>query len=462
MKRATLFMAVAAAALLSVGCSIQKRCQAPDLNLPETIVEGAVDSLTMADMDWWEVYADSTLCDLIRRTLDRNKDMLTAEANVRRMAELYRIDKTALLPSMSGLVVGDRETNAYYGEKSTVDPELSVKATISWEADLWGNLRWAKRRALAEYLASVEGARAMRMTLIAQVATAYFELVALDQELDIVRRTVAAREESLAQAQLRFEGGVTSEIPYQQAKVELARSAAMIPDLEMEITQKENEISLLAGGYPSVVERADSLDAAMPENSGVGLPSTLLQRRPDIREAEESLRAAMADVGIAYADRFPRLRFTVTGGVENDALRGLISSPFSYLSGQLAGPIFSFGAKRAKYRAAMAAYDASRLGYEQKVLTAFREVNDAIVAYRSASRSAELKRNLREASRKYVELTQLQYISGDIRYIDFLDAERSFFDAQVEVNKAVLAKYLALVELYKALGGGWQSEEKEA
>lgn len=454
-------IAIAAAALLLGGCSIQKRCQAPDLNLPETIVEGATDSLTMADLDWWEVYADSTLCDLIRRTLDRNKDMLTAEANVRRMAELYRVDKAAMLPTVSGQVFADRETNDYYGEKSSVDPEFSVKATIGWEADLWGNLRWAKRKALAEYLSSVEGARAMRMTLIAQVAKAYFELVALDQELDIVRRTVAAREESLAQAELRFEGGVTSEIPYQQAKVELARSAAMIPDLEREITQKENEISVLAGGYPSNVERADSLDAAMPENSGVGLPSTLLQRRPDIRQADEKLRSAMADVGVAYADRFPRLRFTVTGGVENDALKGLIESPFTYLSGQLAGPIFSFGAKRAKYRAALAAYDGARLGYEQKVLTAFREVNDAIVAYRSASRSADLKRNLREASRKYVELTQLQYISGDIRYIDFLDAERSFFAAQVEVNQAVLAQYLALVELYKALGGGWQSEEEE-
>ena len=454
-------IAIAAAALLLGGCSIQKRCQAPDLNLPETIVEGATDSLTMADLDWWEVYADSTLCDLIRRTLDRNKDMLTAEANVRRMAELYRVDKAAMLPTVSGQVFADRETNDYYGEKSSVDPEFSVKATIGWEADLWGNLRWAKRKALAEYLSSVEGARAMRMTLIAQVAKAYFELVALDQELDIVRRTVAAREESLAQAELRFEGGVTSEIPYQQAKVELARSAAMIPDLEREITQKENEISVLAGGYPSNVERADSLDAAMPENSGVGLPSTLLQRRPDIRQADEKLRSAMADVGVAYADRFPRLRFTVTGGVENDALKGLIESPFTYLSGQLAGPIFSFGAKRAKYRAALAAYDGARLGYEQKVLTAFREVNDAIVAYRSASRSADLKRNLREASRKYVELTQLQYISGDIRYIDFLDAERSFFAAQVEVNQAVLAQYLALVELYKALGGGWRSEEEE-
>lgn len=462
MKRATLIIALAAMALMSGGCSIQKRCQAPDLNLPETIVEGAVDSVTMADLDWWEVYADPTLCDLIRRTLDRNKDMLTAEANVRRMAALYRVDKAAQLPTVSGLVFADRETNAYYGESSSMSPEFSVKATIGWEADLWGNLRWAKRKALAEYLSSVEGARAMRMTLIAQVATAYFELVALDQELDIVRRTVAAREESLAQAELRFEGGVTSEIPYQQAKVELARSAAMIPDLEREITQKENEISVLAGGYPSNVERADSLDAAMPENRGVGLPSTLLQRRPDIREAEESLRAAMADVGVAYADRFPRLKFTITGGVENDALKGLIESPFSYLSGQLAGPLFSFGAKRAKYRAALAAYDGARLGYEQKVLTAFREVNDAIVAYRSASSSAELKRNLREASRKYVELTQLQYISGDIRYIDFLDAERSFFAAQVEVNQAVLAQYLALVELYKALGGGWQSEEEEA
>ena len=462
MKRSATYLLGVLLLLAAGSCSVQKKCKAPQLDMPAEIVAGQSDTLTLSDRKWWEVYTDTTLCRLIGRTLDRNRNMLSAEARIRQLEELYRVSKAARLPSLGGLAAADYETNDYYGEAHKGDAEFDVKATLSWEADLWGNLRWAKRRALAEYLASVEGARAMRMTLIAQVATAYFELVALDQELDIVRRTVAAREESLAQAQLRFEGGVTSEIPYQQAKVELARSAAMIPDLETEITQKENEISLLAGGYPSVVERADSLDAAMPENSGVGLPSTLLQRRPDIREAEESLRAAMADVGIAYADRFPRLRFTVTGGVENDALRGLISSPFSYLSGQLAGPIFSFGAKRAKYRAAMAAYDASRLGYEQKVLTAFREVNDAIVAYRSASRSAELKRNLREASRKYVELTQLQYISGDIRYIDFLDAERSFFDAQVEVNKAVLAKYLALVELYKALGGGWQSEEKEA
>ena len=443
-------------------CQLGKHYTRPDLHLPEQLDSTATDTMSIADFRWWEIYTDTTLQALIRQTLEHNKDMLTAAARLKEMAAQKRIAYANLFPEVKGQLYTDKEAENYGGDSYESVPEYSAKFIASWELDLWGNLRWAKRRALAEYLASVEGARAMRMTLIAQVATAYFELVALDQELDIVRRTVAAREESLAQAQLRFEGGVTSEIPYQQAKVELARSAAMIPDLETEITQKENEISLLAGGYPSTVERADSLDAALPEGSGVGLPSTLLQRRPDIREAEESLRAAMADVGIAYADRFPRLRFTVTGGVENDALRGLISSPFSYLSGQLAGPIFSFGAKRAKYRAAMAAYDASRLGYEQKVLTAFREVNDAIVAYRSASRSAELKRNLREASRKYVELTQLQYISGDIRYIDFLDAERSFFDAQVEVNKAVLAKYLALVELYKALGGGWQSEKKEA
>ena len=275
MKHIPIILALLTAVGLA-SCSAVRHCKSPELNLPERIAEGRSDSLTLADLDWWEFYGDTTLCRIIERTLEHNKDLLSAAARVERMRQLYRIDKSNRLPSVGLPVYAEYETNDYYGEKSVRDPELGIKVTLGWELDLWGNLRWAKRQGGAEYLASVEAERAMRMTLIAQVATAYFELVALDQELDIVRRTVAAREESLAQAQLRFEGGVTSEIPYQQAKVELARSAAMIPDLEMEITQKENEISLLAGGYPSTVERADSLDAALPEGSGVGLPSTLV------------------------------------------------------------------------------------------------------------------------------------------------------------------------------------------
>ena len=460
MKRNTLYIFGALLLTLTGGCSVQRKCPAPELNLPAEIVTGRTDSLTIGDMAWWEVYTDTTLCRLIGRTLDRNRNMQSAEARIRQLEELYRVSKAARLPSLGGLVLADNETNDYYGEAHKSDAEFSVKATLSWEADLWGNLRWAKRKGAAEYLASVEAARAMQMTLVAEVATAYFELTALDHELDVVRRTVETREESMRQARLRFEGGLTSETAYQQAKVELASASALIPDLELKIAQKENQISVLAGGYPARVSRSKmNLNVTMPDSLAIGVPSTLLQRRPDVRQAEQNLKAAMAAAGMAYADRFPRLTISLTGGLENDALKGLIESPFSYAVGNLTAPLFAFGSKRAKYRAALAAYDQARLAYEQKVLEVFREVNDAVTAYRNMRRTAELKFNLKEAARQYVVLAKLQYINGVIRYIDVLDAQRKFFDAQVEESKAVRNEHLALVGLYKALGGGWQPSD---
>ena len=462
MKRSTLYIFGALLLPLGGGCSVQKKCRARELTPPAEIVAGRTDSLTIGDMAWWEVYTDTTLCRLIGRTLDRNRNMQSAEARIRQLEELYRVSKAARLPSLGGLVLADNETNDYYGEAHKSDAEFSVKATLSWEADLWGNLRWAKRKGAAEYLASVEAARAMQMTLVAEVATAYFELTALDHELDVVRRTVETREESMRQARLRFEGGLTSETAYQQAKVELASASALIPDLELKIAQKENQISVLAGGYPARVSRSKmNLNVTMPDSLAIGVPSTLLQRRPDVRQAEQNLKAAMAAAGMAYADRFPRLTISLTGGLENDALKGLIESPFSYAVGNLTTPLFAFGSKRAKYRAALAAYDQARLAYEQKVLEVFREVNDAVVAYRNMRRTAELKFNLKEAARQYVVLAKLQYINGVIRYIDVLDAQRKFFDAQVEESKAVRNEHLALVGLYKALGGGWDTPERE-
>ena len=179
--------------------------------MPAEIVAGQSDTLTLSDRKWWEVYTDTTLCRLIGRTLDRNRNMLSAEARIRQLEELYRVSKAAWPPPLGGLAAADYETNDYYGEAHKGDAEFDVKATLSWEADLWGNLRWAKRKGAAEYLASVEAARAMQMTPVAEVATAYFELVALDHELGVVRRTVETREESVRQAKLRFEGGLTSE-----------------------------------------------------------------------------------------------------------------------------------------------------------------------------------------------------------------------------------------------------------
>ena len=462
MKRFTTYLLVGGWSLLSASCSAVRECKAPELNLPEQLVAGVTDSTTIADIGWWKFYGDAALCELIQRTLDNNKDMLAAAARVEQMRQLYRIDKANRLPDFSARVYGDRETNDYYQKSFSNDPELGAKVGVSWELDLWGNLRWAKRKGAAEYLASVEAARAMQMTLVAEVATAYFELVALDHELGVVRRTVETREESVRQAKLRFEGGLTSETAYQQAKVELASASALIPDLELRIAQKENQISVLAGDYPSRVARSKmDMNVRMSDSLPVGLPSTLLQRRPDVRQAEQNLKAAMASAGMAYADRFPRLTISLTGGLENDALKGLINSPFSYAAGNLTAPLFAFGSKRAKYRAALAAYDQARLAYEQKVLEVFREVNDAVTAYRNMRRTAELKFNLKEAARQYVVLAKLQYINGVIRYIDVLDAQRKFFDAQVEESKAVRNEHLALVGLYKALGGGWQPSDAE-
>ncbi len=450
------------AAVLSVSCSAVRKCKDPELNLPEQISAGHSDSLTIADVEWWKFYGDTTLCRIIERTLENNKDMLAAAARVEQMRQLYRIGKAQRLPNLSAGIYAENETNDYYDSKSVRDPEMGAKVTLSWELDLWGNLRWAKRKAGAEYMASVEQQRAMRMTLIAEVATAYFTLMALDNELTIVRRTLVTRDEGVTQAKLRFEGGLTSETVFQQAKVEYATTAALIPDLERRIEITENAIGLLMGEYPDIhVDRSEmDIDVELPDNLPIGLPSELLQRRPDIRESEQKLRASMAGVGIAYADRFPRLTFNLTGGLENDGLKGFFQSPFSYVAGTLASPIFGFGRKQAKYRAAIAEYDQARLAYEKKVLEAFKEVDDAVVTLRNIHRTAQLKENLRDAARKYVLLAHLQYRGGSINYIDVLDAQRRYFEAQIGLSNAVRDEHLAIVQLYKALGGGWEMEQQ--
>lgn len=457
MKPFAILMASAAAAGM-VSCSAVRHCKAPELNLPAEVVAGQNDSLTIADLGWWQFYGDTTLCRLIEHTLAENRDLMAAGARVERMRQLYRVEKAGRLPSLTVGVGADYETNDYAGESPSRDPEFGLKATVGWELDLWGNLRWAKRRGGAEYLTAVGQERAMRMTLVAEVATAYFQLVALDNELSIARHTLITRGEGVYQARLRYEGGLTAETVYQQAQVEYATTAALIPDLERRIEITENALSLLMGEYPDwrVVRGKMDIDAPMRDSVPVGVPSLLLRRRPDVQASEQQLRAAMASAGMAYADRFPRLSFTLTGGLENDDLKGFFRSPFSYVAGSLVAPVFGFGRRQARYRAALAAYDEARRAYEQKVLEVFREANDAAVTYRKARETAALKAALRDAARKYVELAQAQYRGGRINYIDVLDAQRRYFDAQIGLSNAVRDEHLALVQLYKSLGGGWQ------
>ncbi len=444
-------------------CQLGKQYARPQMELPRTLGDNltdSIDSVSIADYSWESLYTDPRLQTLIRKTLTYNKDMLIAAARVKELAALKRIDYANMFPEIGLRVYGEKEGENYGGDNYDPDDQFDLKATASWELDLWGKLRWARDRSMADFMASIENQRALRMSLIAQVAQAYVELVALDNELAIVHQTVDARRESLHLVRLRYEGRIISEIPYRQAQVELARILTMVPDLERQIVVKQNELAFLTGEYPHGIDRtqmsvADSFPSVLP----VGLPSALLERRPDVRQAEQELIAANADVGIAFTSLFPSIRLTGTWGAESDELGNLLQSPHHLLTGTLLQPIFAMGKNRARLKAQKAARERAAYAYEKAVLNAFKDAYNAISEFNKMKEIYDTRRRLEQSSKSMLELAQIQYISGYIAYIDLLDAQRTYFDAQLSLSNAVRDRLLALINLYQALGGGWQSEE---
>ena len=346
------------AIVLLAGCKIGKHYTRPELNLPDTLDSLSVDTTSIGDYAWEELYTDTTLQALIRKTLAYNKDMLIAAARVKELAARNRIAVANMLPQIGLRVYAERERENYGGDSYSQDDEFDLKGTVSWEIDLWGKLRWARDKSMADFIGSIENQRALKMSLIAEMAQSYFELVALDNELSIVKQTVDARRESLHLARIRYEGGLTSETAFRQAQVELARTATLVPDLERQITLKENEIAFLTGEYPHHINRSVLPEEVMfPVSLPVGLPSSLLERRPDVRQAEQALVAANAEVGIAFTSLFPSLTLNASYGGESDVLSELLKSPWHLLSANLLQPVFGWGKNRARLKAQNAALD---------------------------------------------------------------------------------------------------------
>lgn len=451
-------MIIAGLTLLTLSsCKIGHKYSGVETRMPQEYREtGASDSFSMADIEWWRVYTDPSMQMVINKTLANNKDLRIADARLREIAAMKRIATAALFPEITGNVYGQREGQNYGGDQFKPDPEIGVKASMSWEIDLWGNLRWGRDKSIADYLASVESRRALQVSLVAQTAQAYCELMSLDNELRIVQHTLTARREQERIAKLRFEGGLTSEIPYLQAKVELERTATRVPVLKRNISVKEHQVSLLMGEFPGQdIRRGDTRNLQLPDEIPVGLPSTLLVRRPDIRQAEQQLISANAAMGMAYTNRFPRLTLTSTGGLESDEFTGFLKSPMYFLGGSILGPIFDAGKRQAQYRAKQAAYEQAQLNYEKTVMNAFTEVMNAIVEFNRVKEIYNSSFQLERSAKTAMEKAQLQYINGVISYLDVLDAQRSYFDAQIGLSNAMLAKQLCIVRLYSALGGGW-------
>ena len=482
MKRKNIYILLLLIPVLFASCKVGKSYVRPEMVLPDSLAQQQ-DSASIADEQWQAVYTDNTLRSLIDRALEYNKDMLIAAARVKEMAAQKRISVANLLPQLNGRVEAEREVENHGGHSRDVGNTYEAKALLSWELDLWGNLRWKKAAAAAEYLQSVEAQRALRMTIVSEVAQAYYELVALDTELEIVRQTQKAREEGVRLARIRFEGGLTSETSYQQAQVELARTATLVPDLERKISIKENDIAFLAGEFPTRIERSRFLqELDVPESLPVGLPSGLLERRPDVRAAEQQLIAEHARVKVAYTNMFPRLSLTGQFGLESDVLSNFLQSPYSLLNGAVLTPLFNWGKNRAALKAQKASFEAEVHSYEKAVLNAFKEkladmeevtpevvkkaikavmkeAKNAIVDFNKIKEVYQLRLKLERSAKTYVELAQLQYINGVINYMDVLDAQRGYFDAQIGVSNAIRDELIAVVNVYKALGGGWQVEK---
>ena len=451
----SIFSILAAAALS--GCQLGKHYTRPKLELPETLDSLSVDSSSIGDYPWEQLYTDTTLQGLIRKTLTYNKDMLIAAARIKELAAMKRIDFANLFPQIGAKVYAEKEGENYGGDNYKQSKEFDLKGIATWELDLWGKLRWAKDKSIADFVGSIENQSALKMSLIAQVAQSYFELVALDNELAIVKKTVNARQESLHLVRLRYEGGLIPEIPFRQAQVELARTATLVPDLERKITLKENEISFLTGEYPHRIKRSVLPEEVMlPGSLPVGLPSSLLERRPDVRKAEQDLIAANAAVGIAFTSLFPSISLTASFGGESAELRDLLKSPHHLLSANLLQPIFAMGKNRAMLKAKKAAYEQATYAYEKTVLNAFKDAYNAISEFSKTKEIYETRLRLEQSSKIALDLAQLQYLNGYIGYIDLLDAQRGYLDAQIALNNAIRDKQLTVVNLYKALGGGWQ------
>lgn len=450
-------ISVIAVLLLFSTCKVGHKYKEPELTgMPQSFDTMELKNGSISDIGWSTLYTDPILQEYIKKALEHNKDLLIATARIKEMEANKRISFANLFPSIGYAGEAKREYENYGGDEKKYKPEVNANVGVSWELDIWGNLRWQNDADIAAYMQTQEARRWLQLTIIAQVAQAYFELESLDKELEIVRQTKIAREEGVRFAKLRYEGGLTSEIPYRQSLVELARTETLIPNLENNIKLKENDLFVLTGEYPTGrMSRNVNFDMEhLPTELPIELPSTLLKRRPDMLEAEQKLVEANAKVGVAFTDMFPKIKLSGRIGVENNEFASLFSSPGWLINGLVTGPIFNMGKNKAKHAAAKAAYERSVLEYEKKVLEVFKEVNNSIVTFHKIKEMRQSTEKLYESAKANHELSQNQYINGSVRYIDLLDAQRQLFDAKIALNKAHLNELLSVVMLYKALGGG--------
>ena len=468
------FAIVSCAVAVLAACTIGPDYARPPVTPPERFRSQApgTEASSLADLPWWQAFGDATLQQLIQEAIAGNYDVRIAAARVQQARAYANIARAAYFPSIGYTAKAQRskEFEAFLGiSPSRVDDSgnnlfLGV-LSASWEIDIWGAIRRSNEAALAQLMATEDAQRAVLLSLVSEVAQNYFELIELDARLDISKKTTAAYQGIYKIFQDRLEFGVVSQLQTSRAEGSAAAAAATIPEVETQIAAKENQISTLLGRNPGPIPRGTPLFAqAVVPSVPAGLPSALLERRPDLLKAEQLLRAANAQVGVAKADFFPKLSLTGMVGKASPELAMITSggSTIWAIAAGLAGPLFEGGRIFYNYRATQAAWEQAKLQYEQAVIRAFQEVASNLDALDRLSQAEAEQARAVAALTKSVEHAINRYLYGFASYYEVLEAEEKLYSAQNGLVSIRLNRLLAYVQLYKALGGGWSIAEPAA
>jgi len=442
--------------------------QRPEVDTPQTWRFEEKEAKDAANTAWWEQFNDPVLNDLIQTALRENKDVQIAAARVEEFSGLYGTTRAALFPQIgAGAGYGRQRTSELTGpsplEDTGVNPtfnssELFLNA--AWEIDLWGKLRRATEAARANLLSTEEARRTVILTLVSSVANSYINLRGLDKQLEITKQTAKNYKEGYDIFKLRFQYGIVSEIEVSQAKSQYEQALANIPLFEKFIAQQENALSVLLGRNPGPISRGKTIDELMLPAVPAGLPSDILVNRPDIRQAEQNLIAANANIGVAKALYFPSISLTGLLGLASNDLSDLFKGPAKTWSWAVpvAAPIFTGGAIAGQVKSAEAVQQQSLLTYQQAIQTAFREVDDALVDQKRTREQLDALVQQVGSLRKYANLAWLRYENGYTSYLEVLDAESRLYNAELVHTNAQGTLFQSLVNLYKAMGGGWVTE----
>ncbi len=451
-------------ALLLAGCTLGPDYRRPDVPVPQTWRSQAEGADSLAEFAGWDLFQDDTLRTLIREALEANKDLQLAAARVMEARAQLGVTRAGQFPQVDGSASYARERMSERGTiplppgaKVEVD-DFRITLDASFELDLWGRLRRATEAAQAQLLATEEARRTVVVTLISDVAQAYFDFLELDREREIATRTLKSRRESLRIVTRRQQEGLTPDLDVRRAEGEVAAAAATIPDLERRIAQTENRLSTLLGRNPGSIARGVALtDLPLPPAVPAGLPSALLEHRPDVRQAEQQLVVANAGIGEAKAAFFPQIALTGAFGFGSVALSDLFTGPARIwqVGPQVTLPIFNAGRNQGRLAVAEARRDEALIQYQQSVQRAFQDVEDALVAHRKAREVRAEQEALVTASQRALSLAELRYRNGLASYLDVLDAERQLFSAEISLTQTQRTQLATVVQVYKALGGGW-------